>query len=537
MTCSKGFIPRMKRGSGNVARPLGRDLRLHPDQGEQDIMATPHPARNTDIFSPGQPPAPYLASWHQAFAALDPTLSHPLEVLFDRGDNAPVIERVRIPTQPNPHAKRITAMYLEALVNNVLCTYGAKSVRFRPSDTDFDAELLETIRNSILQCDHVVSNQSMYFLRQLIEQLYGTPLSIGIDTGRDAAETRPARDTPAASAPPSRLWPEGSVLAVNIGQHLSSVALVRLGQGGYELEHLSRIPTWPQEESGDFPSLWERLLRTMRRVFDAASPDIGAVAVSIAATVARGKILSVPEFGLFARTAHEDAVGGNELIARSCREHFPGRPLTILNDAEAQALFAFAVCGGGRPDRGRHFLSLRLGACPAIRCLDSTGRPEAGLYEYSWLATRLNATRMQDGLFTTISAYLSHYGIGRIAWELGLLNKYDLEPSQAIAFFHENLLSDSPSHSRDAQKVYYVLGAHLAMLAFEVHRHRPLDTLAVHGSRTNRIDALAFEVIRNGFYAFATKEHLPLEDIGLCCLEDTSVVAGLTGAALTALRP
>ena len=70
---------------------------------------------------------------------------------------------------------------------------------------------------------------------------------------------------------------------------------------------------------------------------------------------------------------------------------------------------------------------------------------------------------MIDGLFTTTSAYIAHSGIGRIAWELALLKKYALEPEQAIPFFYDKLLSNNQLEVRDAQKIYFVLGAHIAM--------------------------------------------------------------------------
>lgn len=531
MTCSKGSIREKAR-----LRP--RFVQFHPSQSEHDGMSHSFSAHQTDFFSPGRPPAAYLASWHQGFAALDASQSQPLELHFDRGVDAPIVERVRIPICPNSHVKHIIAMYLAVLINNVLCTFGAKSVHLATPDVAIGREYLQYIRQSILHVDSCVSDKSFLFIRRLIEQVYGAPLAFEAIRMHDRQIEPTPRPVSASAASPALpgLWPQGSALAVNIGQHLTGFALVRLGRTGYQLENFSRVPTWPEGECPDFPHLWERILKNLGGTVGNAPQAIDAVAVSIAATVARGNILPVAEFGLFAQSAPEELAQTNALLVRTCGERFPGCPITITNDAEAQALFAFAVCDEETRSTGGNFLSLRLGACPSIRCLDAQGSPEPGIHEYAWLATKRNTTRIIEGLFTTTSAYLSHYGIGRIAWELGLLEKYSIDPEQAIPFFYNKLLSNKASEVHDAQKIYFVLGAHIAMVAFEVHRHRPLGTVALHGSRTNKIDDLVFEVIRNGFYAFSAKTHLPFEGIDFCCLEDTSAVAGLVGAAMAALR-
>jgi len=341
-----------------------------------------------------------------------------------------------------------------------------------------------------------------------------------------------------ASRRPQTTSRPGSVLAINIGQHLTSFAVVRIdAQHTYQLEHFTRLNTWPTDApSSDFAQVWDHVLTDVRRAIAETPQDIKGIALSIAATVIDGEIQPIEKFGLFAWSSEETLARANTRIKERCREYFPGLPVTIVNDAEAQSLFAFAFCDRDPAVSDKHFLSLRLGAGPSIRCLDAGGIVEPGIHEYGWMAIKLNRNRLRDGIFATTSLSLSHYGIGDIAQELGLLDKYSIGYDQAIAFFHDKLLCDDPSEAHDARKIYFVLGAHIAMLAFEVERHRELGTVVLHGSHSNRIDETVFDVIHNGFYAFSAKHHLPLDHINLCCLINSSAHAGLVGAALAALR-
>jgi hypothetical protein len=492
---------------------------------------------SSDFFSPKNPLPPYLACWHQAFAALDQTQSIPVELLFDRFPDAPFRETVRIPREADAHTKQISAMYLAVLINNAVCTVGAKSVNITTSETEIDKDIIQYIQQSTTYPNNSLTIKPSNFIYSLAERVYGSSFSIKADTINRTPTTPPL---PAAATAPSRPRTQarpGSVLAINIGQHLTSFAVVKIATlKKYQLEHFTRLDTWPKDEQTTFAQIWDHVLTTVRQTLAATPHDIEAISLSIAATVVAGEIQPIARFGLFAWSRPEDLAGVNALVKDRCREYFPGLPVTIMNDAEAQSLFAFAFCDRPPEASGEHFLSLRLGAGPSIRCLDANGIPGPGIHEYGWLATTLNKNRMLNGIFATTSLYLSHFGPGYIAQELGLLHKYGVGIEQAIAFFHDRLLSENPTEALDAQKIYFILGAHIAMLAFEVHRHNPLGTVVLHGSRTNRIDDTAFDVIKNGFYAFSAKHHLPLDFVELCCLKDSSAQAGLVGAALAALR-
>jgi hypothetical protein len=510
-------------------------IRRYPRSGEQGCSVMHH-GSSPDFFSPKHPLPPYLACWHQAFAALDPAQSTLVELLFDRAPAAPIKETIRIPKTPNTHAKQITAMYLAVIINNVLCTFGAKNVNISTLEPSIDKGILQLIEQYIFCSTNSLTARSSIFIHSLIQSIYKSPFSFTIDTGSTQSTQPPS---PTFATPPSRSQKQsrpGAVLAINIGQHLTSFAVVRLdAQQDYRLEHFTRLDTWPAEETSNFTRILDHILTTVRHIMTETPQDIEAIALSIAATVYAGKIQTVEKFGLFSWSSQKELAQVHEIIAERCGEYFPGLPITIINDAEAQSLFAFSSCGSQEAS-GSHFLSLRLGACPSIGCLDASGSPEPGINEYACMALKLNKDKIVDGLFTTTGLYLSHYGIGIIAQELDLLNKYSIGYEQAIPFFYEKLLGDDPSEAHDAKKIYFVLGAYIAMLAFEVHRHRPLGTVVLHGSRANRIDETAFDVIQNGFFAFSTKNHLSLDYVDLRCLKNTSAHAGLVGAALSALR-
>jgi hypothetical protein len=489
------------------------------------------------FFSSRRPVAPYLVDWHQAFATLDPVQSLPLTLHFDRGPDAPIQESLRIPNSADPYVKQRVSMYLSVLINNVLCMFGAKSVRIESSGAAMDKDIVSSVRQSILLAPDSLTNSSLDFIHQLIEKVYAATFAIEIDSNHAAARPDRERSDHATARRSLGQRPEGSVLAINIGQYLTSIAVVRLdAQHGYQLERFTRLETWPRHEQPGFPRLWLDILTRASEVVGQDLGNIDAIALSIAATVANGGIIPVEAYGLFSFCSQEELDQTNAMVIRTCGERFPGLPVTIVNDAEAQSLFAFTFGKKETDGSPGHVLSLRLGACPCIRCLDQDGFSEPGIHEYGWLATKRNTNKMFTGFFSTTKPYLTHYGVPYIAWELSLLEKYAIHPEQAIPFFHDKLLQGNPSEMYDARTVYFVLGAHMAMLAAEVHRHRPLGRIMMHGSRRNKIDDLTFDAMRQGFYAFSAKHGLSLEHIGLACLEDSSAHAGLVGAALAALR-
>ncbi len=256
---------------------------------------------------------------------------------------------------------------------------------------------------------------------------------------------------------------------------------------------------------------------------------IDVLGLSLAATTYRGKVLAVPGYGLFPHCPDGEAAA---VLSRFCRDVAPGRPFDVLNDGLAQAVFAHRH--GGRP--AGDMLSVRLGSSPAVHRLDASGRAEAGFHEYGWLVTRFAPPNGSGRLFSTIRSYLSHYGAAAVAYELGLLEKYGLAAHEAATFFRDALDADAPRLRQDAEHIYGILGAHLAMFAHELHRDRPLAAIRLLGSRTSRLDAATFRAMAAGFAAFAGSHGLGLEAAELALLEDASAVAGLVGAAHVALE-
>lgn len=472
-----------------------------------------------------------MACWHQAFAALPPEASQSLSLHFTRAPGRDIIEHVRIPVVDDPYVKQLTTLYLAALGNNVLCTLGARRLTLFAGEGGIADTLVPDLRR--LLCDHasLLTSRPMDFPLSLMEAIYHEPFSV---VSTDSPETPSPRSGTATPQP--RCNGPVSILAVNIGQHLTSVALVHFNaNGSYGLLRFHRQKTWSTPNAG-FGDIWQQALAALAMAATNPPVPIGAVAISLAATVVAGNVIPVSEAGLFAASSPEELPTVNETMRHDLGSAFPGLPVTFVNDAEAQALFAFATCDREAEQEDECFLSLRLGACPCVRPLDAHGWPASGIHEYGWLAIRRNPHPMLPGVFTTVTPYLTHYGIGHIARELTLLEKYGLDGEQAISFFHDKLQNGNSVERREARAVYHVLGAHIAMLAMEVHRRRPLSTIALHGSRTNAIDAPAFAAISNGFYHFCDRHHLPLIQTGLVCLEDSSAQAGVVGAALAGLR-
>lgn len=508
--------------------------------GGSNQQAKPMPSPPLpDFFVPGRGVSPYLAAWNQAFAALDPARSQTVELWFDRGPRRPVVETARLPLHPDARSRELCALYLSALVNNILCTSGARRVSVWSDTAGAAEETVAALETKFLLRPDGFSDMSLRFLHGLIHRHFGE--SFAIDADRDhalALRNRFQNADPAPAGPRAPVGP-GTVLAVNIGQHLTRLALVHLdGRGGHAVTSLTQRDTREGADPLCFFSVWERILAEAGQVAATAGGPVDALAVSLAATTVADVVIPVSGFGLFAASSPEACDNATAVLRQACGRAFPGLPLTLVNDGAAQALFAFHY---GRtatgPDDAAEgdMLSLRLGACPAVHRLDGHGNPIDGLHEYGWLVTRYAPNPATGRLFATIRLYLSHYGVAVVAHELGLLQKYRLHHEAAIPFFHDALVAGDHPAGRDAARIYGVLGAHLAMLARECDRRRPLGSITLLGSRANRIDAPAFAAMANGFTAFAHRYDLPLDGVRLDLIEESSVIAGLVGAAHAAL--
>jgi len=491
----------------------------------------------------------YLADWHRAFAALDPAASIFFELWFDRGQHLPVVETIRIPRNSSTRDRHVIALYLSVLINNILCVYGARRVSIISKEAELPLDILAAMERNLFQRLDSFSNMSLLFLHALVERVFHA--GFVMDTDRmHAAVLREALDEQARAphgggAESERL---GTSLAVNIGQRLTSWGVVTLdGRGQHGVERFTRLESGSGGPEQAFGVGFETLMAEIRQTLGEQTQDIKVIGISIAATVVSGDVQPVGEFGLFAGASREELEGVNEHIRRVCRSCFPGRPVVIVNDGEAQALFAFHFAGGRGKiigadsacpvGTGKHLLSLRLGACPCVHFLDAQGKSPVGVYEYSWLITNLNTTRSTKYLCSTIRFHLSFYGVAAIAHELGLLEKYLVDPLEAIFFFPEKLVSDDPTQRKDAKRIYHILGAHVAMLVCEIHRRHPLGAVMLLGSLANRIDRTVFPVMRDGFTAFIDEHARDLGSTELVLVDDASSQASLVGAAYAALRP
>lgn len=503
---------------------------------------------STRLFAAGQGISPYLADWHRIFARLDPARTEPLELYFDRGRLSPVREAVRLPQPLSPDDRHIAELYLAVLVNNVLCTRGARRVSILAGSTTTAREMTHALTRLLLLRPDDFSNMSLQFLYALAAQAFDTPFIIDADREHALSlRERLDRQEDAAREPGNipKIRP-GTVLAINIGQRLTSQALVTIDASGrFTLERLSRRDTWMADSRQCLTAALDALTAGARDCLGPVDRTVDAVGISIAATVLAGTLQPVAQFGLYADCSAEEYRDADAALRRAAAAVLPGRPVNVINDGEGQALFAFHYSPktsppqpdppSGKTRSQGGMLSIRLGACPAVHMLDGSGRAAPGFHEYGWLVTRYTPARATAGFFSTIRLYLSHYGVAVAAHELGLLEKYRLPFEAAIPFFHEALLQDAPSRN-DALRVYGVLGAHLAMLAEEVNRFCPLGVLRLLGSQANRIDAPAFAAMTEGFAAFCAGHDASVAGLRLELLEDTSAVAGLVGAAHAALR-
>jgi hypothetical protein len=487
-----------------------------------------------DLFAAEQAASPYLVDWRQAFADLDPTRAAPMALVFDRSPYPAVVERWLLPDLDDPRARRLAELHFSARLNNVLCAAGARSADMvfqgRP-----DARLLAAVRRNLLDRLDDFSNMSLYFLHGLVQAAFGRALSID---ARQCDGSLPQARLPGGASGLGQLGKArpGLALAVNIGQHLTSWGLVRLTpDGGCAVERIIRRGTSPDLTACCLTSEIADLLAAVRSDLGEALQSVEAVGISLAATVMDGRPLPVAQFGLFAACPQAALDRTATALPEAAARAFPGRPTALVNDGRAQALFAFHFAGGKAAAGGGHLLTLRLGACPCVHCLDAEGDSPPGFDEYGWLAIRACPPRPGGPLFSTPRHPLSHYGLAAAAHELGLLGHYGLGVEDAIPFFHGRLLGDAPEAAREAAGVYRTLGAHLAMLAAEIHAHRPLGAIMVLGSRANRLDGPAFAALSDGYAAFAAGRPLVPAKARRVLIEDASVEAGLVGAAFAAL--
>ncbi|WP_231584032.1 hypothetical protein [Desulfovibrio sp. TomC] len=490
-----------------------------------------------DLFASDQPISPYLVDWRQAFADLNPAASVAATLFFDRTPYPPVIERLRLPLAPDTRGRRIIALYLSALINNVVCTAGAKRVTIA-AEGGLDPVILEAVRSNLLVHLDSFSNMSLYFLHGLVESVFGEPLAIDDAAGRlddllqEHAVGSDRTEMPNAAA---TLRP-GLALAINIGQHLTSWGLVRLtADGEYQVMDMTRRATCPDGKHYCLMDEIGGIVEAAKRSLGPAAAAVEAVGLGIAATVMDGVVRPVSEFGLFAVCPPHTLDAAAATIRQTVKEAFPGRRTAILNDAKAQALFAYHHGGGRQAAENGHLLVVRLGSCPCIHGLDANGHSAAGFDEYGWLVTQARPLEPGAPLFSTPRLPLSYYGVALAADELGLLARYGLDIEDAIPFFHDRLIGPDPLAAQEAAGVYGILGAHLAMLAAEIHRSRPINAILVPGSQANRLDKPAFAAMRRGFEAFAIGRPLVPQNVALSLIEEASAEAGLVGAACAAL--
>jgi hypothetical protein len=500
------------------------------------------------LFPDGQGMSPYLADWRRAFAGLDLARSAPVALVFDRGPCPPAIEAVRVPWPCKGEDRRLAELHLAALANNILCIRGARRLSVLAPTEAMGQAIAEDLTRHLLLRPDALSDRSLVFLHTLVRQVFAADFTIDADREHALAlhQEAAAHSDASCDAPPGpgQTRP-GTVLSVNIGQHLTSQALVRIeADGRFAVEHLTRRETFSPDGGQCLSAHLDALTADARALAAGCDRAVDAVGVSIAATIFAGRVRAVPECGLYAGCGEADIRHADAALRRAFAAIAPGRPVTVRNDGETQALFAFrygqtdgvAEPGGNPADARGGLLSVRLGACPAVHVLDAAGRARPGFHEYGWCITRYAPRCSKAGLFTTIRPYISHYGVAVAAHELGLLQRHRLHPEAAIPFFHEALGAQDAEARRDALRVYGVLGAHLAMLAAEVARQEPVGVLRLLGSRANRIDAAAFAAMADGFDAFAAGHGLSVAGMRLELLEDASPVAGLVGAALAALR-
>ncbi|WP_235669480.1 hypothetical protein [Solidesulfovibrio carbinolicus] len=487
-----------------------------------------------DLFAAEQAVSPYLVDWSQAFADLDPTQAAPVALVFKRSPYPDVVERWLLPDLADPRSRRIAELHLSARLNNVLSIAGAHGIDIVTPKAP-DAGLLAAVRGNLLARLDDFSNMSLYFLHGLVQSAFGRDLSINASQTDGCLPEARGHGGATGGEKPGQARP-GLALAVNIGQHLTSWGLIRLTRdGGCVVERLCRRETCLDLTRCCLTAEIADILAAVQSDLGQATDGVEAVGISLAATVLDGRPLPVAEFGLFAACSQGELDRAATVLHEAPARAFPGRPAVLVNDGRAQALFAFHFAGGKTAAGSGHLLTLRLGACPCVHCLDADGHSPPGFDEFGWLAIRAVPSRPGGPLFSTPRHPLSHYGLAAAAHELGLLARYGLGIEDAIPFFHSRLTGEDPEAAREAAGIYRILGAHLAMLAAEIHAHRPLGAIMVMGSQANRLDSPAFAALSDGYAAFAAGRPLVPATAGRILVEEASAEAGLVGAAFAAL--
>jgi len=492
------------------------------------------PTAQASFFSSGSGATPYLACWHQAFSPRN--TSGPLvELWCDREKAPPVRKQLRLPQHPDAHTLHLAALYLAALLNNVLCVWGAKRVSLVSRDTGLAEDLLQRMTGAFLYKAELFSDLTPFFILALLQQRYGERLALDTDQGQALRLAQQAALAAAAPTPATRPG-RHTVLAVNIGQFKTAYALVSLdGSGGYTLSRHHRQETWPADQPRCYPLFAEQAMASMARELGPLPPEVEAVCCSLAGPVIEDVPYGVAQVGLYAACDQKTADGMRQALVDAAEAAFPGRPVFLVNDAEAQGLFASRFCREADPDGpgyAANLLSIRFGACPSISYIGDAGRNIPRLNEYAWLVTTIHGERPDTPLCSTISPYISFYGIGTIAHELGLLEKYGIVPNDAAACFHAFFTGNDPARQRDAFKTYYVLGAHIAMLAYEIERDTPVRHVQLLGSDANKLDEPVFTAIWNGFADFIDRHALPFSGLDFTLAKSTSAYASLVGAAV-----
>jgi len=492
------------------------------------------------VFPPGRPISPYPAVWRRHFASLDPARSAPVTIWCDRGSEPPFSVSTRVPLCPNPWEKRLAELHVAALLNNALCVHGAASASIVSPRRDVAAWLCDAALRRLVLPQEPFSTMPLDFLYGLVRQVFRQDFRLDADPAHGARLREKERKAPAACVGEPATPRPGLALALNIGLHLTSLALVRVeADGRFAVEGLSRRKSAPEGKVPSLPDVLAAIRDAAKALAATAGEALDALGVGIAATAVHGRILPVPGYGLFTEDGLRTPETVAALLQGFAREVAADRPLAVVNDGLAQAVFAHRHGGeapGPPPVRlPGDLLSVRLGACPAVHRLDPCGRTAAGFHEYGWCATRYLAANATEGCFTTIHPYLSYAGVAMVAQELGLLRKRRVPHDAAAAFFRDALEAGDPGLRQDAAHVYGVLGAHLAMFADALHGDRPLATIRLLGSRANSLDAVAFAAMADGFAAFASNHGLGLTGVELTLLQDTSAIAGLVGAAHAAL--
>lgn len=494
------------------------------------------PMTQTPFFSSKAHVSPYLADWHHAFAPHHETNGPLVELWFERPNKTPLREAMRLPAMPDITTLKRAALYLSGLLNNKLSLWGAKSAHIVADDAALAQELLHRVTECYLYKAELFSELTPFFLLSLIRKRYGENFRLDADadavkqlilTGATDESPRPAATRPGRH----------TVLAINIGQHKTAYALVTLnGAGGYTISREHRLATWPEGQPRSYPDIAGQAMAAIAKELGPIPPDVEAVCCSLSCPVTEGTPYCIGYVGLCAAGDQENADAMQPAILAAAGEAFPGLPVFLINDAEAQGLYASRFCHQGNdptdPGYATELLSIRFGACPSISYIDATGRNIPRLNEYAWLVTTVHGERPDMPLFSSISPYLSFYGIGTIARELGLLDKYGVEQNDAAACFHDFFTGSDRSRQRDAFKTYYVLGAHIAMLAGEVHRDTPVRHVQLLGSAANKLDEPVFTAIWNGFADFIDRHALPFDGVDFTMTEGVSAYASLVGAAV-----